>query len=290
MKKLLENTCNIWSDDSLRLICAPSVLAKDTFLYLQEVGYFKTVPPYSTERANLPSYLLLYTLSGEGILEINGQQSAILPGSCMLINCMEHHRYYTAESKTWEFLWAHFYGSGSAGYYQLFSENGVHAVQIGSSQPFADLFWSMIRRQQNWHALQEISINQELVSILTTLLLACEKAEHLAGNIPTYIQLAVREIERNCASSFSLDSMAEKFNISKYHFSRAFKQHMGMNFSDYINHMRLKLAKELLKYTNQTVNDIAFTCGFNDVSYFIRIFKKMEGYTPLVYRKHWHIG
>lgn len=287
MNELIEQTCNIWSEDSLRLICAPCVLAKDTFLYLQEIGHFKTASPYSTERANLPSFLILYTLSGEGVLEIDGQRISLGAGSCMFLDCMQHHRYYTPPNGTWEFLWAHFYGNGSMGYYQLFSKNASYVAHIGEDMFLQELFWSMIRRQQDWKVSDEISIHQELVSVLSRILLACTNAGHPNSVMPDYIHKAVREIERNCKDSFSLEGLAERYGVSKYHFSRAFKQYIGMNFSEYVTHARMKRARELLRYTDKPITDVAEACGLYDVSYFIRLFRSREGCTPLVYRKQW---
>ena len=63
MIQYMENASYDWSVDSIRIINTPSASAKMTFFYVQEMGYFKTVPPYFTERAGLTSYLILYTLT-----------------------------------------------------------------------------------------------------------------------------------------------------------------------------------------------------------------------------------
>ena len=287
MGKLLERTCNHWSADSVRLICPPCVLAKDTFLYLQEIGYFKTEPPYSVERANLPSFLIIYTLSGSGVLETDGRQTVLGPGSCLFLDCMQHHCYYTPDGGSWEFLWAHFYGSGSMGYYRLFSEHAIHSVQLGEDAALQELFQQMIRRQQNWKVHDEISNHADLVTILSRILLACSHMDPSESGMPDYIRRAAREVERNCTCGFSLHAMAERYGVSRFHFSRAFKQHMGMNFSEYVIYVRLRQAKELLRYTDDPVAEVASACGMPDVSYFIRLFRQREGITPLTYRKQW---
>ena len=286
MEKLLEQTCNIWSEDSLRSICYPCTLAKDTFLYLQEIGYFKTTPPYSVERANLPSFLLIYTLSGEGILEIDGQKESLQSGLCMFINCKHHHRYYTKPGRKWEFLWAHFYGTDAFGYHRIFSQGNTYAVAIPQNS-IEKLFWDMIDLQQNWSVIHEIIVNQTLVSLLTQLLLARGEAACAHDNLPEYIQKIAREIERNHTRPLSLEVFSNQFHISKFHLSRMFRYYIGMSFREYVIFVRLRHAKELLKYTVQAVAQIALDCGFNDVSYFIRLFRNKEGCTPLEYRKQW---
>ena len=72
----LERFSSDWSEDSLRLIVTPSALAKSIYYYVQDTGYFKTSYPYFTERANLNSFLLVYTVSGQGLLRYQAGQWA----------------------------------------------------------------------------------------------------------------------------------------------------------------------------------------------------------------------
>jgi len=62
-----------------------------------------------------------------------------------------------------------------------------------------------------------------------------------------------------------------------------------MTFTEYLITMRLNYAKELLKYTDESINEITFFCGMNNVSHFINLFKEREGMTPLQYRKQWRV-
>ena len=95
MAKFLERASFDWSEDSIRFINTPSPKAKSTFFYMQEAGYFKTTPPYFTERAGLPSFLIVYTLSGKGILHYGDDEYTLSNGQCFFINCMNHHDYET---------------------------------------------------------------------------------------------------------------------------------------------------------------------------------------------------
>ena len=84
--KYLERADYSWGDDSIRHINTPSVSTRQLFFYVQEAGYFKTFPPYFTERANLHSFLIVYTISGRGQLRINGETFPLPAGSCFYIN------------------------------------------------------------------------------------------------------------------------------------------------------------------------------------------------------------
>jgi len=66
--------------------------------------------------------------------------------------------------------------------------------------------------------------------------------------------------------------------------SRRFKKETGMTITMYQQHLRIKQAKHLLKTGNLPINEIAWTVGYEDFSYFGKVFKKITGYSPAVYR------
>lgn len=287
MAQLLEKTCNAWSADSVRLICTPSALARDTLFYVQEAGHFRTAPPYSTERANLPSYLLLLTLAGRGTLTIGERETALTPGTCLFLNCMDHHRYYTPPGETWEFLWLHFYGSSSAGYYRAFARGGSPTASVENPAALEDLLRQVLSLQRETSQAAELESSQRIVTILTALLRACEGSGG-RETWPAYMRAAAGAVERDYAEELTLARLAEGLGVSQYHLSRAFKRWLGENFSDYLCRVRLSRAKALLQGSDLPVHQVADRCGFRDPSYFIRVFRQQEGgVTPLTYRRRW---
>lgn len=91
-------------------------------------------------------------------------------------------------------------------------------------------------------------------------------------------------IEANLWSPLELEGLAEKAHLSKFHFCRIFKRHIGMNPMKFVAALRIERAKELLKKNDLTVSVVANEVGFKDLSNFIRQFKKMTGVTPTTYR------
>lgn len=95
------------------------------------------------------------------------------------------------------------------------------------------------------------------------------------------IEPAIRMIRDEYASkSFTVDILASACNISKYHFCRIFKAATGQSAINYLNSYRLKIANNMLKSTNKSVNEIALLCGFEDASYFCKLYKREFGITP----------
>lgn len=91
-------------------------------------------------------------------------------------------------------------------------------------------------------------------------------------------------IEAHPEENLSLDEMAARFYISKYHLSHSFKSVTGFNFKQYIVTARISKAKDLLLNTDLEVNVIGQQVGFGNTSHFIRSFRTAEGMSPLQYR------
>ena len=72
---------------------------------------------------------------------------------------------------------------------------------------------------------------------------------------------------------------------SKSHFSRTFKERMGINFSKYLIRVRIENAENLIRGSDKSIFDISLEVGFNDYSYFSKAFKDAYGLSPKDYRK-----
>ncbi|MBQ3014848.1 MAG: helix-turn-helix transcriptional regulator [Clostridia bacterium] len=92
-------------------------------------------------------------------------------------------------------------------------------------------------------------------------------------------------IERHFTSSVSLAELARLSNMSVTHFRREWKKHYNNTPLAYRDAMRLSFARELISSGYYTVSEIAEKCGFEDVGYFIRFFKKHTGITPFKYKQ-----
>ncbi len=84
----------------------------------------------------------------------------------------------------------------------------------------------------------------------------------------------------------SSEMLAQQIGFSTSHFMKFFKQHMQVTFTEYLNNYRLTIAARLLSSEDLSVLAIATEVGFNNLSYFNRLFKKEFGCSPLSYRKN----
>jgi transcriptional regulator GlxA family with amidase domain len=92
-------------------------------------------------------------------------------------------------------------------------------------------------------------------------------------------------INKRLNSNLHIKELADQACMSEPNFYRIFKQTFGMTPVDYINQQRIALASKLLRTTNRCLADISIECGFNNLTYFMKLFRREIGTSPSQYRK-----
>lgn len=106
-----------------------------------------------------------------------------------------------------------------------------------------------------------------------------------SGNHTNQQREILTYIQQYYTDKITLADLAEYFHLSEKYLSRYFKKHFHISFSQYLSHLRLSHAKNLLETSDLSITEVAASAGFPSVSFFIRSFKSNYGITPLQYRK-----
>lgn len=99
------------------------------------------------------------------------------------------------------------------------------------------------------------------------------------------IMPALEYIDENYARDITLEDISSILNINPSYFCRLFKAATGSSFCEYLNFVRISKSEKLFKTSEGGITEIAMDVGFSSVTYFNRMFKKVKGCTPSVYRK-----
>ena len=105
-------------------------------------------------------------------------------------------------------------------------------------------------------------------------------------DIPPLVLKVIDHLNAHYNEEIPLDSLAEKFFVSKATLIYNFKKHTGHTLIDYLLTVRITKAKQLLVSSNKGIREISELCGFSSSNYFGLIFKKKENLSPANYRKH----
>jgi xylan 1,4-beta-xylosidase len=99
------------------------------------------------------------------------------------------------------------------------------------------------------------------------------------------IHAILKYLQKNYTEKISLNTLAEKAGLSTYYFSHYFKDTVGISFLEYLNHVRLYNATNMLCQKEALIIDVALGCGFTSVKAFNKAFKDFHGITPSEYRR-----
>lgn len=105
-----------------------------------------------------------------------------------------------------------------------------------------------------------------------------------SGTFDPMIENIKSYIRENMAYDFTMDELASFFNYSPKYLGRVFKLRTGYTIKEYYNQTKVSQAKRLLTETNLSVENVAVQTGFNSAAYFDRVFHKITGLSPQVYR------
>ncbi len=288
MNDYYERAAHAWTADSIRIIATPSSLAKSSLYYVQEAGHFRTFPTYFTERYRLPSYLIVYTVTGQGRLTYGNKTYTLRPGQLFFIDCREYQHYTTHPEELWEILWVHVNGSATRTYYEQFASDSTPVISLPVNSAIPALIRQIIDTHRSISYRTELMGSMLIVQVLTELLLTVKGRGMPSTAIPAYIGDLVTHMEQHFMNKTTLDEYALLCNMSKYHLAKMFKRYIGLSPNEYLIHIRISHAKELLKYSDHPVALVASSIGIDNVSHFINLFKARVGHTPLAYRRRWN--
>lgn len=250
-----------------------------------------------------------YVISGSGIHIVGGQEYETSKGDLFIINYDVPHGFFSRKGDTKppivyncnfmpEFLDSSLFSSNhfqditsSFLFKSLFPEdytpNADLKLQGTEFNEIGDLFSKMYTEYKLMKKGYSDIIRAYLIELVVKIFryIDIEKTETLSLKNRELVDKAIGYLKQNYSSEIKLEDLSMKSFISKNYFSRLFKEVTGINFSDYIQHLRVDEACNLLKNTDMKVIDIALHVGFKDLKFFYEVFKKITGKTPGDYRR-----
>lgn len=278
------------SVQSRRVIYTPTNFAKNNLLHLQEVGELKALQPHISKRDGMISFLFFIVTSGSGSLFYGEKEYQLHTGDCVFIDCKKPYSQSSSAKDLWELKWVHFYGFSLNGIYEKYVERGGQPTFTPKdSALISELLTKLLDLSSSDDYIRDMKINEILTSLLTLVM-----AESWHPEKGTRISLKKQSLhhvkaylDEHYKERITLDSLSDTFYINKFYLTRMFKEQFGTTLLSYLDQVRITHAKQLLRFSDLTIEAIGKKIGIEDGAYFNRVFKKVEGIAPGEYRKMW---
>lgn len=246
-----------------------------------------------------PYFELGFIVGGTRSMTINHSLFNLEKGSLVFIAKGELHKGFPVENHptavelinlyfTEDYLEPFYKLFGKDQFYEYFS-NHIITIPAARREYIENLFQKMIYEYGDVDEMSKELLENYFIELISFLIRYQRKntsALVLPDSNNEIIEAAVKYIYYNYDKELTLVDVADKYNMSKSHFSRRFKAVTGFGYKEYLISVRLKEACNLLLTTNKSITDIAFQCGFNDSNYFGDAFRKANGVSPHKYRKY----
>ncbi len=241
-----------------------------------------------------------YILEGGGFNFIESKRYELVPGDFYIINNLEHHMASTDGSLKMLviifdpiFIWMH----NPFDYEYLkpfFDRNIKFSNRISKDNKVTEeLAAGLGTIEQEWRARQEgyrLVIKSVLMKLLAVLYRNCTLNDEIGSDRRQFqksydrIRGVIEHINRNLDKKLELEELARIAFMNRTYFSSYFKKVMKISMSDYIEALRVNKAMHLLKVTNSSITEIGLACGYNDISHFNRVFRRLNSISPNEYR------
>jgi YesN/AraC family two-component response regulator len=160
---------------------------------------------------------------------------------------------------------------------KLLTEWGVQMDENALRQAYFDT--KVLSAKQHESVVKLLSIFAEHLSMVSNRIVLQEQNAE-----PPVITRAKQFINEHQTEELSLDQVAKSVHTSKFYFCKMFRKSTGINFTDYLSRVRTERAKNLLLNPNLRVSEIAYEVGFQSLTHFNRVFKRILGQSPTDYR------
>ena len=218
-------------------------------------------------------YIIHFVLEGKGFF--NGHPVCSDEG--FLIRPMESVAYQPDPQTPWNYFWVSFEGDSAEQICRRYiGTDSAGVFSYGFRSVLTELIGTLFANGPGMNSLHALSLFYYIIS-------QCESPQ--AENRNRHVEAAKNYIHLNFHRPLTVREIAQTHNLDDRYLYNLFVKHEGISPKQYLNKVRIQNAKSLLRRSDCTVTEVAFSVGFDDVLTFSRFFAKHTGQSPRAFRR-----
>jgi AraC-like DNA-binding protein len=257
-----------------------------------DAGYYPKASGHVCIREKgCPEVIFIYCAEGSGWCEINGRRHEIGKNQLLVIPQSTPHIYGAARKNPWTIHWFHAAGSNVPYYLeQLGVSLDKPVVSLGGDVQLFSLFEDLLEGLQHGFTLTHLIYSAHSLAHLMGLILR-HKEEYWFGETSARerIEKSLGFMRSHLREPLNVAALAAVANMSRSHYTTLFRRVTGYAPLNYLNHLRMQRAVELLNTTDWPIKNISEQLGFSDQFYFSRAFSRMHNHSPSEHRRRYRI-
>ena len=235
----------------------------------------------------LNEYQLLYITKGRGMFSSESSgRSQVKEGYMFLLFPGEWHTYRPDPGTGWNEYWIGFDGRVMDEWVKDgFFRKESPVFNIGLNEEIIALYKRAIIIAEAQEANYQQALSGIACNLVSMAIYLSRNRDFNKSDIASQMNQAKIAVHENI-SAITPEELAKITCMSYSKFRKIFKEYTGFAPSQYIQEVRITMAKELLTNTSKSIKEIAIELGYENKDYFFTVFKKVTGSTPITYRRH----
>lgn len=247
----------------------------------------RTVPKFYTHRPQgQKDYQLIYVAGGNVHFFFDGKEQIVEKGHMVLFRPGDPQHYEVYPREKGEFFWVHFTGSEVE---NMLTECGIpegrSVFWAGITSDIRSMYCQMIRELQTKGTHFEEILRMNLRHLFLLMNRHLTEKPRVESDFQGDIIQAIGWFERHWREPISIDHYAVRNHMTPYWFRQKFKAFTGTTPTQYIINLRITNAMHLMENTDYNIEQVAEAVGYDNPSYFRRLFRKHTGISPSEYKK-----
>lgn len=256
-------------------------------LFLCYCGSENCTPGYSYGPAIREQYLIHYITDGEGSYTVNDKTYKLKKNQGFLI-CPNVLTYYEADKDNpWSYIWIGFNGVKAGTYLNYANLNEENLIfEYSEDDALKDYISEMLKLKERDYS-NELKLEGLLYFFMSKLAESRKSTfdQKCYKSTEVYLEKSIEFIENNYSNNIKISDIANYIGINRSYLTHIFKKSINISPQEFLVNYKIDKANELLKNTDLSIKAVAISVGYSDPLTFSKIFKKIKGSSPKIFRE-----